>query len=190
MRFAAGLLDAQCSVMRDVPERWTVSVSGAVANNSLRRFFVHDPDWWRLLNAVVDAIQVMTELLIHHVVRRVAAMSALMKIDRHRKPVGLHLIVDAYAVLGHDVPIIESVRQQHGGLDVLHEWKKIAPRSEVVVIAGRAITSAGCREEAIAVRRVAVRALCRIAAVNEVVDEVDVLAQPSTRMTHQSVRAV
>src|SRR6185437_4553461 len=140
--------------------------------------------------AVVDAVQVMAEPLVDHVVGRVAAVSALMEVSGDWKTIGLHLIVDAHAVLGHDGPVVESVRQQYGSLDVLHEWKKISLRPEVVVVTRRAIASAGCCEESVAICGVAVRALCRIAAVDEIVNKIDVLAQPSTRMTNETIGAV
>jgi len=100
----------------------------------------------------------------------------------------LQRVADAHAVLGHHVPVVERMRHEHGRLHVAHKGQQVARDPECVVVAGAAI--AAFDELAIAIDLVADGAAHRVAAVDEVVQEVDVLSEPSPRVPHQTVGTV
>ena len=66
--------------------------------------------------AVLDPVQIPGKPSVHHLHGRRAAMSALMEIDLQRDAFGLERLVNSNAVLRDDVPVIECVRHQGGGL--------------------------------------------------------------------------
>ena len=117
-------------------------------------------------------------------------MTALMQVDRDRKSARLHLIVDAHAVFGHHVVVVEPVREQHRRLDVLHEGQQIARVPEIIHVAGRTILSFRSGEDPVLPDPVAVRATRGIAAGDEIIEDVDVLAEVAARRANESVGAI
>ena len=95
---------------------------------------------------------------------------------------------DAVAVLGHHVPVVEAVRHERRGAHAVDVVEVVAAGPEVVVVAGGAVEAR--LHEFGADGPVAVVAVLHRAAVDEVVEDVDVLAGVAARRPHQAMRPV
>ncbi len=147
----------------------------------------HDVGLRAILDAVSDIEQEPGEPAVHELEGRVAPVAALMEILHERHPTP-HRVADPHAVLRHDVPIVERMGHQHRATDPAREPQQVAVRPELVVVARHAILAR--RHLAVAVQAVADRAGLGIAAMDEVVEGVDVLSKVPTRVTHQSMGTV
>ena len=115
-------------------------------------------------------------------------MPALVVVGLNRHPLGLQRFVNYDAVLGHHIPIIERMGHQCRGLHPGHVVLEIAGGPEVVVVPCDPVPTS--RHFPIPDRGVAVLPALRIPTVDEIIEEVDVLPEPSTRMSYQTVGAV
>ncbi len=148
----------------------------------------HHVQPWVLLHAIIDAVEVMGEPAVHHVDRRRTTMTTLMEVDRRGRVLFAQRFEDPDAVFRHDVPVIQSVGEEHRRPDVLDLGQQVTIRPEIVIVAVRTITP--CGKEPVANGAIAAVAKRRVTAVDEIVQVVDVFAEPATRMTYQTVGPV
>ena len=150
--------------------------------------FTHDPGLGVALDAVLYSVQVAGEPAVHHGEGRRAAVASLVHEQLVGDSLGLDRLVDAHAVLRHHVPVVERMGHEHGALQRLQLVPVVAPGPELVQVTRDAVhVHAHLLITDIAVTRLPVR---RIAAVDEVVEDVDVLAHPAARVANQAVGAV
>ena len=148
----------------------------------------HDPGARIVLHSVLDSVEIPGEPAVHEGERRLASVALLVVVRLHRHaPVGQRGH-DPVAVLGHHVPVVESVRHERGSAHAIDVVEVVAARPEVVVVPGGAVEAR--LHEVAAHGLVAVVAALHRAAVDEVVEDVDVLAGIAARRPHQPMRPV
>ena len=91
-------------------------------------------------------------------------------------------------MFGNNVPVIQSVCEQHGRFHVLDFCKQVAIGPELIVVAVFAMPI--FRKEFIAHRAIAILARGRIATVHVVIQEIDVFTKPTTGVSHEPIAAV
>ncbi len=148
----------------------------------------HDPRFRVVLDAVLDAVQVAGEPPVHQLQRRRPAVTSLMEVGLRRYALGLEVLVDPHTVLGHHVPVVERVGHERRRLDPVQVVLEVARRPELAVVTGDAVHAV--RQLSVADHRVAVVAPLGVAAVDEVIQDIHVLAQVTTRVPHEAVGAV
>ena len=115
-------------------------------------------------------------------------MTALMKIEPRGHAPLLQLRVDMRAVRRHDIPVAQAVREHRRRLDAVKLQPVVARLPEVVPVA-RAAVDAG-EQFALENALIGRGALRGVAAVDELVEHIHVLAHVAAGVTHEAVRAV
>ena len=141
-----------------------------------------------VLHSVLHPEQVAREPAVHQCHRGRAAVPTLMVKNLHRHPAILERLRDPVAVLGHDVPIVEAVRQERRSLHAVDVVQVVTLGPEIVVVAS--LTVVAPLHQFVTDGRVAEVPGLRVAAVDEVVEHVHVLTQIAIGRTHESVGPV
>ena len=153
-----------------------------------RLFLTHNPTARVVLNSVVDSVQVVAEPLVLHIDWRGSAVSSLMEKRLARNTFFLECLINSHAVFWHHVPVVKSMRHQHGRFDRIELVKVIATGPKIVVVAGNSIHILGI--QLVADFSVATVSHLWIAAMNKIVQHVDIFAHVATRVTDQTVTTV
>ena len=150
--------------------------------------FANDPRFWIVFDAVFNSVQITREPAIHHFQRWFSSVSSLMEVRLHGHTLRLHGFVNADAVFGHDVPVVERMRHQQGGLQGTQIVQVVASGPERIVVARDAVKPIG--HFFVTDIAVAGFAAIRIAAVDVIVQNVNVFADVSAGMPNQTMRAI
>ena len=117
-----------------------------------------------------------------------ATVPTLMVVDLARKTFFLGCLVDAEGVLGHHVPVVESVGHEHGSLHAIELVDVVSTLPKFIIVAGGAIELL----EHPFITYVAVAVLARrfVSGIDEVINHIDILSHVSTRMAYEPIGAV
>ena len=111
-----------------------------------------------------------------------------MVIGLHRNPFMFECLIDPDTMLGHDIPIIESMRHQSGCLKWTQLIEVISASPKIIVVTMDPVHAFS--HGLVADGRIAELSSLRIAAVNEVVEAVNVFPDVASGVSDQAMATI